>query len=102
MSKIILFYAKDESKIFTTVHGHAFSFLEKLFHTEKLDIYKIIDQGHENNGYHYNSVTNEYEFWSSQKTCETINMSNFDVLKKEYDGVFEVNLDAEKTILQLM
>lgn len=94
MSKIVLFYEKDDSTIIaTTVQGRAFTFVEHLMtNFDHSQIREVIDEGSKNNGYHYNSVTNDYEFWTVDKKSNFhVDFHNFSDFKKDYDAFFKVD-----------
>lgn len=92
MSKIVLFYMKDNEVKATTVRGQAFAFIGNLmsdFNEQR--ICEIIDEGIRNNGYHFNSVTGNYEFWAAGKNNnDKFDFNNISQMKSNYDAVFKV------------
>ena len=94
MSRILLFYIVDETMKATVVQGSPYLFINSLmesFNRER--ICEIIDTGSRNNGYYYNAVSDEYEFWSTDKTniVSVKNIEEIEQKKQFFDAVFRVD-----------
>lgn len=101
MSKIVLFYEKEGNFKGTVVNGHAFIFVSHVLSNFDYDeVCEFIDQGVKNNGYHWNAVKNEYEFWSAGKNSLKQGFDNLEQIKSfPCDGMFQV--DLERTLIQI-
>lgn len=95
MSKIVVFYEKDEEIRGTVVNGHAFVFVSHVIsHLNYDEICEFIDQGVKNNGYHWNAVKDDYEFWSAGKSSVNHAFKSMDEINKfSCDAKFKVDLE---------
>lgn len=94
MSKIILFYERDGRINGTVINGYAFTFVSHIIsNLSYAEICEFIDQGMKNNGYHWNSVKEDYEFWSAGKNSVNHVFENLDEIRNfSCDAKFQVDL----------
>lgn len=94
MSRILLFYIIDDTMKATVVQGRPYLFVNSLmasFDREK--ICEIIDTGSRNNGYYYNAVADDYEFWATDKSnfVSVNTVEEIEEKKQFFDAVFRVD-----------
>lgn len=94
MSRILLFYIADGTMKATVVQGKPYLFVKSLMASfDRARVCEIIDTGSRNNGYYYNAVADEYEFWAADKnSLVTVeNIEEIEQKKPLFDAVFRVD-----------